>query len=171
MNFANLLANRPAPRGAAGGAGGDPPAKAKILLLKYLKKEATTTSYRPLLGKIWCKLLKNWSYVLSFSKIWVKLEGFVKCFFKIWVMCFYFQKFELNRKFLDRTIFWLGGSAFLLLSFRKLEQKMPTQYRWMLPYLQSIHFFLNILRFNLKIQLISHIIIQKLCNLMDFWVC
>ena len=34
----NLLADRPAPRGAAGGAGGDPPAKAKRRLLKYLKK-------------------------------------------------------------------------------------------------------------------------------------
>ena len=34
----NLLADRPAPRGAAGGAGGDPPAIARIRLLKYLKK-------------------------------------------------------------------------------------------------------------------------------------
>ena len=35
----NLLADRPAPRGGAVGCrGGDPPAKAKRLLLKYLKK-------------------------------------------------------------------------------------------------------------------------------------
>ena len=39
----NLLADRPAPRGAGGGAGGGPPAKAKLLLLKYLLKKATTT--------------------------------------------------------------------------------------------------------------------------------
>ena len=37
----NLLADRPAPRGAAGGAGGDPPAKAKRLLLRYCKKKVT----------------------------------------------------------------------------------------------------------------------------------
>ena len=37
-NFANLLADRPAPRGVAGGAGGDPPAKAKRRLLRYFKK-------------------------------------------------------------------------------------------------------------------------------------
>ena len=33
---------------------------------------------------------------------------------------------------------------------------------------QSIHFCLHILRFELKNQVISHIIIQKLCNLIDF---
>ena len=42
----NLLADRLAPRGAAGGAvGGDPPAKAKIQLLKYFLKKVTITSY------------------------------------------------------------------------------------------------------------------------------
>ena len=41
----NLLADRPDPRGAAGGAGGDPPAIARIRLLKYLKIKATTSLY------------------------------------------------------------------------------------------------------------------------------
>ena len=34
----------------------------------------------------------------------------------------------------------------------------------MLPYVQYIHFFLNISRFKWKIQVISDIFIQKLCN-------
>jgi hypothetical protein len=40
-DFANLLAVRPAPRGAAGGAGGGPPFIRKRRLLKYCKKKAT----------------------------------------------------------------------------------------------------------------------------------
>ena len=31
----------------------------------------------------------------------------------------------------------------MLLFFSQLVQKMPTQHRWMLPYVQFIHFFLN----------------------------
>ena len=42
----------------------------------------------------------------------------------------------------------MGQPAFLLLFFSQLIQIMPTQHRWMLPYVQSIHFFLNILRFH-----------------------
>ena len=39
-NFANLLADRPAPRGAAGGAGGGPPCKSKKTTFKiFLKKQ------------------------------------------------------------------------------------------------------------------------------------
>ena len=43
-NFANLLADRPAPRGAAGGAGGGPPCKRKITTFKIFEKKATTGS-------------------------------------------------------------------------------------------------------------------------------
>ena len=43
-NFANLLADRPAPRGAAGGAGGGPPCKRKNTTFKIFKKKATTGS-------------------------------------------------------------------------------------------------------------------------------
>ena len=39
----NLLADRPAPRGAAGGAGGGPPCKSKNTTFKIFKKKATTT--------------------------------------------------------------------------------------------------------------------------------
>jgi hypothetical protein len=41
-DFDNHLAVRPAPRGAAGGAGGGPPCIKLRLLLKYCKKKATT---------------------------------------------------------------------------------------------------------------------------------
>ena len=41
----NLLADRPAPRGAAGGAGGGPPCKSKKTTFKIFKKKATTTLY------------------------------------------------------------------------------------------------------------------------------
>ena len=41
-DFANHLAVRPAPRGAAGGAGGGPPCIKLRLLLKYCIKKVTT---------------------------------------------------------------------------------------------------------------------------------
>ena len=44
-DYVNLLADRPAPRGAAGGAGGGPPCKSKNTTFKIFKKKATTTSH------------------------------------------------------------------------------------------------------------------------------
>ena len=45
LTLHNLLADRPAPRGAAGGAGGGPPRKSKNTTFKIFKKKATTTLY------------------------------------------------------------------------------------------------------------------------------
>ena len=45
LTLHNLLADRPAPRGAAGGAGGGPPCKRKNTTFKIFKKKATTTSH------------------------------------------------------------------------------------------------------------------------------
>jgi hypothetical protein len=113
---------------------------------------------------------RYWSYYKYCSDLrWIILF--------IFITALLFLLYVLFEKKVDRTVNFYYFTALPIIRTVLTKQACNIYKYWsynrnlrVVSFIQSINFFFNILRFAIKIQVISDIVIKKFCNLIDFWV-